>query len=91
MNMHPPFPPHRGKNPRRGAEVVAHDQQAGSCLPGHVLCQLKPLPEIPELDFVVGTEGVGRVGIQVKDGKYSVDGAAYAPQDRPRDGSPSAG
>ena len=73
--MHPPFPQHRRKNPRRGAEVVVHDQQAGSCLPGHAFRQLKPLPEAPELDSVVGTAGVGCVGTQVKDGKYSVGGA----------------
>ena len=91
MNMHPPFPPHRRKNPRRGAEVVVHNQLADGCLPGHAFRQLKPLSEAPELDFVVGTEVVGCVGTQVKDGKRPVDGAAYAPQDRPRDGSPSAG
>ena len=76
MTMHPPFPPHRRKNPRRGAGVVVHDQLADSCLPGHALCDLKPPSEAPELDFAVWVEGVGRVGIQVKDGKYSVDGAA---------------
>ena len=76
MNMHRPFPPHRRQDLRRGAEVVVHDQQAGSCLPGHAFRQLKPLSEAPELDFVVGTEGVGRVGIQVKDRKCPVDGAA---------------
>ena len=53
MNMHPPFPPHRRKNPRRGAGVVVHDQLADSCLLGHALCDLKPPSEAPELDFAV--------------------------------------
>ena len=76
MNMHSPFPPHRRKKPRRGTEVVVYDQPAVSCLPGHALCELKPQSVAPELDFVVGIEGVGRVGIQIKRGKYSVDEAA---------------
>ena len=91
METHPEFPQLRLQDLRRGAEVVVHDRQAGICLPGHAFRQLKPLSEAPELDFVVGTEVAGCVGTQVKDGKCPVDGAAYAPQDRPRDGSPSAG
>ena len=91
METHPEFPQLRLQDLRRGAEVGVRDQPAGICLPGHALCPLKPLSEAPELDSVVGTEGVGCVGTQVKDGKRPVDGAASTPQDRPRDGSPSAG
>ena len=76
MNMHPPSPPRWGKNPRRGAEVVVHDRLVPNYLPGHALCQLKPLSEAHELDFVVGTAGVGCVGTQIKDGRHSVDRAA---------------
>ena len=76
MNIHPPFPPHRGKNPRRGDEVVVHDRLVQNCLPGRARCQLKPPSKAPELDFVVGTAGVGCVGTQIKDGRHSVDRAA---------------
>ena len=62
METHPEFLQLRRQDLRRDAEVVVHDQQAGSCLPGHAFCQLKPLVEAHELAFVVGTEGVGCVG-----------------------------
>ena len=76
METHPEFPQLRRQDLRRGTEVVVHDQPTGSWLPGHALCHLKPMAETPELDFAVGTEGVARVGIQVKGGRYSVDRAA---------------
>ena len=76
MNIHPPFPPHRRRNPRCGVEVVVHDRLVQNCLPGRARCQLKPPSKAPELDSVVGTEGVGCVGIQVKGGRYSVDRVA---------------
>ena len=91
MNMHPPFPPHRGKNPRRGAEVVVHDRLVQNCPSGHTLRQLKPLSEAPELDSVVGTAGVGCVGTQVKEREVFGRRGRLSISARPRDGSPSAG
>ena len=75
MNIHSPFPPHRHKGSKRNGGPLVCDQFADCCLPGHALYELKPLPEIPELDFVVEVESVGRVGIQVKAGKCLVDEA----------------
>ena len=75
MTMHPPFPPHRRKNPRRGANFDVYDQLADSGLSDHPLDERRPLSEAPKLDFVVWIEGVGRCRIEVKGGKYSVDGA----------------
>ena len=76
METHPEFLQLRCQDLRRRAEVVVHNQQAGSYLPDHAFYQLKQMAEAPELDFAVGTEGVARVGTQVKDGRYSVDRAA---------------
>ena len=67
MNMHPPFPPHWRQDLRRGAEVVVHDRLVQNHPSGHAPRQL---------DFTVWVEGVGRVGVQVKGGRYSVDRAA---------------
>ena len=76
MNMHPPFPPRRRKLPSRTTKVGVYGQLADSCLPGHALSELKLPFEAPGLDFVVWIEGVGRVGIQVKGGRYPADRAA---------------
>ena len=72
MNIHSPFPPHRHKGSKRNGDPIVYDQFADCCLPGHALYELKPLPEAPELDFVVWVEGIGRLEIEVKGGRYSV-------------------
>ena len=77
MDIHPQFPPHRRNDPRRNTEALVYDQLANCDLPGHVLYELKPLPEAPELDFGIWLEDHARYGLQNKGGLYSVDGADW--------------
>lgn len=72
MNNQPEFPSHRGKDSKCNGEPIVHDQFPESDLPADALNELKPLPEAPEPDFEVWVEGVGRFGIEVESGRYSV-------------------
>lgn len=77
MKIQPAIPPHRRQDPGRCTVARVYGQLAGSDLPGHVLYELKPLPEAPGVDFAVWIEGMGRFGIQFKGGRYSVDGTIW--------------
>ena len=77
MNIQPEFPQHRRQDPRRGAEAGVYDQLARSTHPGHVLYELKPLPEAPELDFGIWLQDQGRFGLQVKGGHYVIKDTAW--------------
>ena len=78
MKIHPAFPPHRRRDPRRRSEGLVYDLLAQSDVPGQALYELKATPEAPELDFPIWFQDRARIGLQVKGGPYSVNGAVWS-------------
>ena len=74
MNAHPELPPHQRKDSECNGEPVVHDQFPDGDLLSDALHEVKPPPEAPELRFEVWIESMGRFGIEVKRGTYSVPG-----------------
>ena len=74
MHMHNPFPNHRRLDPKRSAEAAVYDELAQAQQPGRSLYEVHVSRTAPELDFAVLLEGVAVFGIQVKGGRYVLDG-----------------
>ena len=70
-------------DPQRRAEAEVYDRLANSDLPGQGICEFNPHGAAPQLDFGLWVTNLGRFGIQVKGGHYSVEnGAWYLQTDR---------
>ena len=77
MKMLNEFPEHRRADPRRQAEMEVYDQLAGSDAPGAAIYEIRANRDAPEVDFAVWIEDVARFGIQVKGGRYTVEGGKW--------------
>ena len=67
------FPDHRRSDPKRRAEARVYDELAGSDASGHVLYEVKPRADSPEVDFAIWMEGVGTFGMEVKGGENRLE------------------
>ena len=72
LKIHPEFPRHRLKNPKRRAEKRLYDQLAQSDVPGYTLYEAYPGGGAPQLDFGVWLGAVARIAAQCKGGEYRV-------------------
>ena len=77
MKMLTEFPEHRRTDPKRRAEMQVYDQLAGSDAPGAAIYEIRANRDAPEVDFAVWIEDVARFGIQVKGGRYTVEGRTW--------------
>ena len=79
MRMYPrEFPSGRRKKPKRRAERRVYEALAGAACRGFVYYEWRRGYECIELDFAVWVEGLGRIALQVKGGKYRLmDGDWY--------------
>ena len=73
MKIHPEFPRHRLKDPKRQAEKKLYDQLAQSDVPGYTLYEAYPGGGAPQLDLGVWLEEVARIAAQCKDGEYRIE------------------
>ena len=80
MKIYPEFPRHRHRDPRHRSEALVYDLLAQSDIPGQALYEQKATPEAPELDFAIWVQDRARIGLQVKGGRYSVNGTAWSLQ-----------
>ena len=73
METHPEmFPPERRNDPKRRAEARVFDELRRSRMPGFVYYEWQRDHRSRQLDFPVWLSGVGRFGLEVKGGKYSL-------------------
>ena len=77
MKMRNPFPEHRLQDPQRQAELAVYRALEASDAPGAALYEPRFRPYTRGLDFAVWLEGIGRFGIEVKGGHYTVDGTTW--------------
>ena len=77
MLMPKEFPPHRRQDPKRAAEAEVYDEIASSPQAGKAIYEVKTSRPAPELDFAVIIEGVAIFGVQVKGGRYVIDGTHW--------------
>lgn len=77
MRMLNDFPEHRRHDPTRRAEMQVYDQLAGSGSPGVAIYEVKVNRVAPEVDFVAWFQDVARFGIQVKGGRYAMEGSRW--------------
>ena len=71
------FPEHRRADPKRRAELQVYDQLAGSDAPGAAIYEIRAHRDAPEVDFMVWLQDTARFGIQVKGGRYTVEGGKW--------------
>ena len=71
------FPGHRRADPKRRAELQVYDQLAGSGAPGAAIYEIRAHRDAPEVDFPVWIEDVARFGMQVKGGRYTIEGGRW--------------
>ena len=71
------FPEHRRTDPKRRAELQVYDQLAGSGAPGAAIYEIKANRDAPEVDFMVWLQDTARFGMQVKGGRYTIEGGRW--------------
>ena len=77
MRMLNEFPEHRRADPKRRAEMQVYDQLAGSGAPGAAIYEIRADRDAPEVDFMVWLQDSARFGIQVKGGRYAIEGGRW--------------
>lgn len=78
METHPEtFPPDRRKDPKRQAEARVFDELRRSRLPGFAYYEWQRDQNAPQIDFAIWVPGVGRFGLDVKGGHYSLNGGTW--------------
>ena len=77
MRMLNEFPEHRRADPRRQAEMQVYDQLAGSGAPGAAIYEIRAQRDAPEVDFMVWLQDSARFGMQVKGGRYTIEGGRW--------------
>ena len=77
MEVIPPFPDHRNRDPKRMAELAVYRELEGHEAPGTAIYEAKINRKATEVDFAVWLVGVGRFAIQVKGGIYRVSGKSW--------------
>ncbi len=71
------FPDERRDDPKRRAEAAVFDALAGSDACGHVIYEYGAPGRPHRTDFAVWLENIGRFCIEVKGGRYTLDGAQW--------------
>ena len=71
------FPEHRREDPKRRAEMQVYDQLAGSDAPGAAIYEIRAHRDAPEVDFAVWIQDTARFGMQVKGGRYTIEGGRW--------------
>ena len=66
------FPPHRRDDPMRRAEARVFDELRRSRTPGFACYEWQRDHNSPQIDFAIWLSGVGRFGLEVKGGRYSL-------------------
>ncbi len=78
MQTHPEiFPPERRNDPKRRAEARVFDEIQRSPLPGFAHYEWQRDHRSPQLNFAVRLPEVGRFGLQVKGGHYSLQNGKW--------------
>ena len=77
MEVKTVFPTHRLHDPTRQAELAVYRALEGSSATGVAVYEPRCGRYQTGLDFVVLIEGVGRYGLEVKGGQYSVKGGSW--------------
>ena len=77
MQLTPEFPANRRDDPRRRAEAEIYDWLVNSDLPGQGIYEFSPHSAAPQLDFGLWITNLGRFGLQVKGGRYSVENGTW--------------
>ena len=93
MEVTPPSPEHRNRDPKRMAELAVYRELEGHEAPGTAIYEAKINRKATEVDFAVWLIEVGRFAIQVKGGIYRVSGTTWylhTPQGEIRKASPLA-
>ena len=78
MQMHPiTFPPDRRNDPKRRAEARVFDEINASRLPGFAHYEWQRDHNSPQLDVALWLLNVGRFGLDIKGGQYSLRGGKW--------------
>ena len=78
MQTHPvTFPPDRRNDPMRQAEARVFDEIKSSRLPGFAYYEWQRDHNSPQIDLPLWLSGVGRFGLEVKGGHYSLRGGKW--------------
>ena len=67
------FPPQRRDDPMRLAEARVFDELRNNPLPGFACYEWQRDHNSPQIDFAIWLSGVGRFGLEVKGGRYSLE------------------
>ena len=77
MNVFPPFPAHRFRDPKRMAELAVYRELEASDAPGTAIYEAKASRTCPEVDYAIWAEGVARYAAQLKGGIQRVQGGVW--------------
>ena len=77
MNIVPPFPDHRLRDPKRMAELAVYRELEGSDAPGTAIYEAKGSRTCPEVDYAIWADGVGRYAAQIQGGIHRVQGGIW--------------
>ena len=77
MDVIPPFPEHRHRDPKRLAELAVYRELEASDAPGTTIYEAKVNRNATEVNFAIWINGVGRFAAQVKGGIYRPHGGSW--------------
>ena len=77
MEVKPVFPENRLRDPKRRAELAVYRDLKASRIPGLALYGVRPGHNGVEMDFALWLEGIARFVLEVKGGRYCVDGGDW--------------
>ena len=77
MEVRPIFPDHRLRDPKRQAELAVYRDLEASMIPGVALYGARPGPNGVEMDFALWLESIARFVLEVKGGRYFLDGGEW--------------
>ena len=77
MEVRPIFPDHRLRDPKRQAELAIYRDLEASMIPGVALYGARPGPNGVEMDFALWLESIARFVLEVKGGRYFLNGGEW--------------
>ena len=77
MEVKPIFPDHRLHDPKRQAELAVYRDLEASVIPGVALYGTRPGPNGVEMDFALWLESIARFVLEVKGGRYFLNGGEW--------------
>ena len=77
MEVKPVFPEHRLRDPKRQAELAVYRDLEASRIPGVALYGARPGSTGVEMDFALWLESIARFVLEVKGGRYFLDGGGW--------------